>query len=107
VSLSIQHDLAGEEYFSICGREVILNSGHTLHDNAVMILTQYNYDCINSYERELGNEFDWLWDDENNILQLIWRPKNDKDKVLTLFIEEQIDSPRVEGRVYYKTGYFD
>ena len=107
VSLSIQHDLAGEEFFSICGREVILNSGNALHDNAVKILTQYNYNCFDSYERELGNEFDWLWDNENNILQLIWRPKDDKDKVLTLFIEEQIDSPRVEGRVYYKTGYFN
>lgn len=107
VSLSIQHDLVGEQFFSICGREVILNSGYPLHDNTVTILTQYNYNCIDSYERELGNEFDWLWDDENNILQLIWRPKDDKDKVLTLFIEEQIGSPRVEGRVYYKTGYFD
>ena len=107
VSLSIQHDLAGEEFFSICGREVILNSGSPLHDNAIMILTQYNYDCINFYERELGNEFDWIWDEDQNMLQLIWRPRNDLDKVLTLFIEEKEDSPRVGGNVYYKTGYFD
>ena len=107
VSLSIQHDLVGEEFFSICGRNVVLNTGHPLHDNTVVILTQNNYNCIDSYERELGNEFDWLWDDEDNILQLIWRPRDEVDKVLTLFIEEREDSPRADGRVYYKTGHFD
>jgi len=107
VSLSIQQDLDGEEFFSICGREVTLNSGHPPHDLAIAALTRYNYSCADFYERELGNEFDWLWDGKDNILQLIWRPKDEKDKVLTLFVEEQIDSPRVEGRVYYKTGYLN
>jgi len=107
VSLAIQNDLAGEEFFSICGRDVVLNTGHPLHDNTVVVLTHNSYNCIDSYERELGNEFDWLWDEDNRSLQLIWRPKDEVHKVLTLFVEEHIESPRTEGRVYYKTGYFD
>ena len=107
VSLAVQYDIAGEEFFSICGREAVLNTGHALHDNAVIILTQHSYNCIDSYERELGNEFDWVWNDEDRLLQLIWRPEKELHKVLTLFVEEQVESPHVEGRVYYKTGHFD
>ena len=83
VSLAIEQDLDGEQFFSICGR------------------------CINSYERSLGDEFDWIWDDPTNTLQLIWRPEDEPDKVLTLFVPEKKDSPRVLGSVYYKTGYFN
>jgi len=107
ISLAIQNDLVYEEYFSICGRDVILNTGHAVHDNTVVFLTQDSYNCIDSYERELGNEFDWLWDKDDRSLQLIWRPIGETHKVLTLFIEEQFDSPAVTGRVYYKTGYFE
>jgi len=107
VSLAIGEDLDHENYISICGKDVTLNSGYELHDTMIHSLTQYNYNCLDSYERELGNEFDWIWDEDENILQLIWRPRNDLDKVLTLFIEEKEDSPHVGGNVYYKTGYFD
>lgn len=107
VGLAIGEDLDHENYISICGKDVTLNSGHDLHDTMIRVLTQYNYNCLDSYERELGNEFDWIWDKDENMLQLIWRPKDDLDKVLTLFIEEKEDSPRVDGNVYYKTGYFD
>ena len=107
IGLAIEEDLDHEKYFSICGKEVTLNSGNTLHDTLIASLTEYNYNCIDSYERQLGNEFDWIWDEDQSMLQLIWRPRNDLDKVLTLFVDPQVDSPRVNGNVYYKTGYFD
>jgi len=107
VSLAIEEDLDGESFLSICGKEVTLNSGNNLHDTLITSMTQYSYNCYESYERKLGNEFDWIWDEEINMLQLIWRPEDDEDKVLTLFIEEKEDSPRVMGNVYYKTGYFN
>lgn len=107
VSLAVGHDLDGEQFFSICGREVTLNSGHHLHDTLIASLTQHNYDCYESYERSLGNEFDWIWDEPTSTLQLIWRPETEPDKVLTLFVPEKKDSPRVLGSIYYKTGYFD
>jgi len=107
VSLAILEDLDGEEMFSICGKNVTLNSGVSIYDNIIALMTEDTYDCLQSYERNLGNEFDWIWDNPTNTLQLIWRPTNDVDKVLTLFIPEKVDSPRVLGSVYYKTGYFD
>jgi len=107
VSLAIIQDLAGVEFFSICGREIVLNSGYALHDNLIASMTQYTYDCYETYERQLGNEFDWIWDETTSTLQLIWRPKHDLDKVLTVFVPKQVDSPRVLGSVYYKTGYFN
>jgi hypothetical protein len=103
VSLAIQEDLLGEYFFSICGKDVTLNSGYALHDTTVSTLTANVYACIDSYETKLGNEFDWLWDRDTGILQLIWRPKNELVKVLTLFIPNEEESQRVEGRVYYKT----
>jgi len=107
VSLAVIQDLDGVEFFSICGRNIILNSGHELHDNLIAAMTQDNYDCYESYERKLGNEFDWIWDEPTSTLQLIWRPEDDLDKVLTVFVPKQVDSPRVLGSVYYKTGYFN
>ena len=107
VSLAIGEDLIGEEYFSICGRDIVLNSGYSVHDNLIFAMTQYAYNCYDSYERELGNEFDWIWSDEDGMLQLIWRPANLPDQALTLFVPEKTDSPRVLGSVYYKTGYFN
>ena len=107
VSLAVEEDLDGERFLSICGKDVTLNSGHELHDNLIASMTAYTYNCFETYERSLGNEFDWIWNDQDRILQLIWRPDEDVDKVLSLFIEEKVDSPRVEGSIYYKTGYFD
>ena len=106
VSLAIEEDLAGERFFSICGRDIVLNTGYPLHDAVIPAMTEF-YNCLNSYERNLGDEFDWLWDDKESTLQLIWRPDRHPHKVLTLFVEEQQESPWVTGRVYYKTGYFN
>lgn len=102
VSMAIQQDLLGEYFFSICGRDVVLNSGYALHDTTVVALTTNTYACIDSYETKLGNEFDWLWDRDIGVLQLIWRPENDLVKILTLFVPNEEESQRVEGRVYYK-----
>ena len=107
ISLAIEEDLGGERFFSICGRNIELNTGHPIHDTMIPAMTEYTYSCINSYERSLGDEFDWIWEEDTNTLQLIWRPEDDLDKVLTLFVPERIDSPRVLGSVYYKTGYFN
>jgi hypothetical protein len=107
VSLAVEQDLEGDHFFSICGREVTLNTGHTLHDNLIAAMTQNGYNCYDSYERSLGNEFDWIWDEPTSTLQLIWRPEDDLDKVLTLYVPPNVDSPRVLGSVYYKTGYFN
>jgi len=107
VSLAVVEDLDGEQFFSICGRDITLNTGLDLHDNLIAAMTQYTYNCYESYERSLGNAFDWIWDDPTNTLQLIWRPENEPNKVLTLFVPEKTDSPRVLGSVYYKTGYFN
>ena len=107
VSLAVEYDLEGEQFFSICGRDVTLNTGHDIHDNLIAAMTEYNYNCYEAYERSLGNEFDWLWDEPTNTLQLIWRPDDEEHKVLTLFVPGKKDSPRVLGSVYYKTGYFN
>ena len=107
VSLAIEEDLDGERFFSICGRNVILNSGHDLHDDLIASITHNAYNCFESYEQSLGNEFDWIWDGAINMLQLIWRPEDDPDKVLTLFVGAKEDSPLVLGSVYYKIGDLD
>ena len=107
VSMAVEKDIEGNNYFSICGKNVNLNSGHTLHDTLIASMTLGVYNCYDSYERELGNEFDWIWDEESSTLQLIWRPKEELHKVLTLFIPPEMDSPRVLGTVYYKTGTFN
>jgi len=107
ISLAIEEDLNGEQFFSICGRDVILNSGYILHDTLIESATEHAYNCIDAYERKLGDKFDWIWDYETSTLQLIWRPEDLPDKALTLFVEREVDSPRVLGSVYYKTGYFN
>ena len=106
VSFAMEKDLENREFLSICGRNIELNTGYTLHDNLIPPLTEY-YNCFDSYENELGNGFDWLWDERERILQIIWRPGNDPDKVLTLFVDPPGDNIQVSGRVYYKTGYFN
>jgi len=107
VSLAIEEDLDGEQFLSICGRNIILNSGVNVYDNLIALMTEYTYNCIDSYERSLGNEFDWIWNAPTKTLQLIWRPEDEPDKALTLFVPEEEGSPRVLGFVYYKTGNFN
>tara|TARA_R100000808_G_scaffold22517_1_gene49014 strand:- start:4240 stop:4767 length:528 start_codon:yes stop_codon:yes gene_type:complete len=107
VSLAIEEDAQEETFLSICGIDVTLNTGHDLHDILIASMTQGAYNCYNSYEKELGNEFDWLWSASESTLQLIWRPEDQDHTVLTVVIPEKEDSPNVLGTVYYKTGVFD
>ena len=88
---------------AICGREVVLNTGYDLHDQLIPHLTRNEYKCINSVERELGNEFDWLWNEDSRILQLIWRETETRQKILTLIIEKGPPDKLVTGEVYYKS----
>ena len=108
VSLAIERGPEKDEFFSICGRDIILNSGYDLHDTLIASLTNNTYNCYNHYENKLGNEFDSIWDPESNILQIIWRPPDDVHQVLTLYIPSpEGEFARVSGTVYHKTGFFN
>jgi len=88
---------------AICGKNLLLNTGYSLHDNLIPALTQNNYHCYISTEVELGNEFDWVWNENLRRLQLIWRAEEIETKILTLIIEEGEADHLVSGEVYYKT----
>ena len=108
VSLAVERDIEEEEFFSICGRNIILNSGYSLHDTLIASLTQDTYNCYNHYENKIGNEFDSVWDPEISILQIIWRPPDDDHQALTIYIPSpEGESVRVLGTVYHKTGIFN
>ncbi len=108
VSLAIEKGPQKDEFFSICGRDIILNSGYDLHDALIASLTNNSYNCYNHYENKIGNEFDSIWDPEINILQIIWRPPDSDHQVLTLYIPDpEGNSARVSGTVYHKTGFFN
>ena len=108
VAFAMLRDAEEEHYFTICGRDIILNSGYDLHDNLIRILTNDQYACHEHYENQLGNEFDTTWDAEQSVLQIIWRPPNEVHKALTLYLPPpEGESVRVLGTVYYKTGFFN
>ena len=108
VSLAVERDIEEEEFFSICGTDVILNSGYDLHDTLIASLTNNNYNCYNHYENNVGNEFDSLWLPEAKVLQIIWRPADKEHQALTIYIPSPGgESLRVLGTVYHKTGIFN
>lgn len=108
VSLAVERDIEEEEFFSICGTDVILNSGYDLHDTLIASLTNNNYNCYNHYENNVGNEFDSLWLPEAKVLQIIWRPADKEHQALTIYIPSpEGESVRVLGTVYHKTGIFN
>ena len=95
-------ELLEDGRLSFCGEDLYLNTGHELHDTWVSALTQNQFNCLLTEETELGNEFDWLWHKRDRTLQIIWRPKNDSEKQLTLIIDQGPPATDVIGRVYYK-----
>ncbi len=108
VAFAMLRDANEKNYFTICGRDIELNSGYNLHDSLIGILTDDTYACHEHYENQLGNEFDTVWDESQRVLQIIWRPPDEHHKVLTLYLPlPEGDSIRVLGTIYYKTGFFN
>jgi len=100
VFLELEH--ADSLYF--CGRDLTLNSGIGVYDNLIRLLTTDKYDCLHITEDiEKGNQFDWSWDGESNILQLIWRPEDEPQKLITLVIQSAEYDVIIKSTVYYKT----
>lgn len=95
-------ELLENEILSFCGEDLILNSGYDLHDDWVAALTSGRFNCINTPENNLGNEFDWIWHQERRTLELIWRPTETQTKILTLIINEGAPATTTEGIVYYR-----
>jgi len=70
----------------------------------IRLLTTDKYDCLHITEDiEKGNQFDWSWDGESNILQLIWRPEDEPQKLITLVIQSAEYDVIIKSTVYYKT----
>jgi hypothetical protein len=86
-----------------CGENLTLNSGINTYDNLISFITNDRYDCLHITEdKNEGNAFDWVWDSNNNILQIIWRPDDDPHKMLTLVIKDKEYNQVVRSTVYYK-----
>ena len=100
VFLELEH----ADSLHFCGRGLTLNSGIGVYDNLIRILTADKYDCLHITEDiEKGNQFDWSWDNDGNILQLIWRPEDEAHKMITLIIQSAEYNVIVRSIVYYKT----
>ena len=80
-------ELKSEEVLAFCGDGLELNTGNTLHDSMAPALTSSGFNCFFSHENELGNEFDWIWYEDDSRLQLIWRPSSSTDKYASLHIQ--------------------
>jgi hypothetical protein len=99
IFLELEH--ADSLYF--CGRDLILRSGIEIYDNLVRLITTGKYNCLHITEDiKKGNQFDWSWNNEDNILQLIWRPDDKPHKMITLIIEDANYDVIVKSTVYYK-----
>ena len=99
--LLLQFSEPEELYF--CGENLLLHSGIAVYDNLIRYLTEDNFDCLHiSEDTQKGNEFDWMWDRDNRLLQIIWRPETSSHKLLSLVIEDGEYYQTVPGAVYYK-----
>jgi hypothetical protein len=86
-----------------CGENLTLRSGISLYDNLIRILTNNKYDCLHITEdKQKGNEFDWVWEENINTLQIIWRPEDSPHKMITLVIKEEEYNQVVRSVVYYR-----
>ena len=86
-----------------CGEDLTLNSGINTYDNLISLITNNRYDCLHITEdKQVGNSFDWYWEETVNTLQIIWRPDDDDHKMLTLVIEDEEYNQVVSSIVYYK-----
>jgi len=86
-----------------CGESLTLRSGISLYDNLIRFLTNNKYDCLHITEdKKKGNEFDWVWEENINTLQIIWRPEDSPHKMITLVIKEEEYNQVVRSVVYYR-----
>jgi len=86
-----------------CGRDLVLRSGVDMYDNLINFITNDRYDCLHLLEdKDIGNAFDWMWDSNNNILQITWRPEDEPHKMLTLVIEDEEYNQVIRSTVYHK-----
>ena len=53
-------------------------------------------------DKQKGNEFDWVWEENINTLQIIWRPEDSPHKMITLVIKEEEYNQVVRSIIYYK-----
>ena len=98
VFLELEHT----DSLHFCGSDLILESHIEIYDNLVGFLTRDKYDCLHITEdREKGNQFDWSWNDQTNMLQLIWRPEDGPHQMMTLVVEAAEYDTLVKSTVYY------
>ena len=96
-------ELENPQSLYLCGTDLVLNTGVTVYDNLIGLLTKDNHNCLHLQEdRNLGNSFDWTWDTQSNTLQFIWRPEDEPHKILTLIIDDAKYDVVIRSTVYYK-----
>jgi len=96
-------ELENPKSLYLCGTDLILNSGVPVYDNLIGLLTEGRYNCLHLTEdKNLGNSFDWTWSETTNVLQFIWRPEEEPQKILTLVIPEAKYDVIVRTTIYYK-----
>ena len=80
------------------GEKVVVGmSGGVDSSVSLILLKQQGYDPV-GVSLKLP-----VWDDEDNILQLIWRPEEEDHKMITLVIPSAEYDVIVKSTVYYKT----
>tara|TARA_R100000808_G_C2095891_1_gene114618 strand:- start:219 stop:674 length:456 start_codon:yes stop_codon:yes gene_type:complete len=94
-------ELSSVDELAFCGENLTLNTGHELHDSLVTSLTNNHYNCIFSRETNLGNEFDWIWYNDEYRLLLAWRPEGDSEKYINLIIDHREAELLTTGSAYY------
>jgi len=100
--LVLQLSTPTDLYF--CGENLVLRSEITVYDNLIAYLTKDKFGCLHITEdKKKGNEFDWMWEQQNRLLQIIWRPEIGSHKMTSLVIEDGEYYHTVSGIVYYKT----
>lgn len=107
VTLSLFRNEGGEGRLVFCGEDIILNSGNLIYDSLLYSLTEGSYGCHGVYERGLGNEFDWSWVETTSTLEMIWRPNESTEKILSIYLEEGDPERTVSvfGRAYFHIEY--
>ena len=96
-------ELESTESLYLCGTNLTLRSGIDMYDNLISYLTRETFDCLHITEDlNEGNSFDWVWQEDMNTLQIIWRPEDEPHQMITLVIENQDYNQTVSSPVYHR-----